>query len=405
MRILSLWICLVLGGISFPARSEGRLEAHFQKIGLAAKAASGGEGGSLRFIMRNPGDGPVSYNIQGYPVPSRSGFFSNNLLLVVGPDGKEVAYIGPYVEFENDLRNLPAGQTIINEIDVAKNYAVEPGVTYQISLKYPPVYFIAPSMKAESARETARGQPHQVVVKGISESFSQRSISTSRSHRSFISPSSLPTDVACSGSQSDDFNSAMSIATAKVTEALFTNSSHYTFDLSTDPITTYFHYWSRFWRWFGAHQDPVPPDAVGGSDSQVDQRLLAVYTRMTGQTGDESSVISITCDCAAYSNDPVADQPFAYVFPNELYTIRLCPKFFTSPETASDPELVGRSKTIYHEFTHFDDFLSGGTVHVLRNGLQQNNMAQAEALVAEDPLIARTNTYNWVYFIQNWDNQ
>ena len=124
---------------------------------------------------------------------------------------------------------------------------------------------------------------------------------------------------------------------------------------------------ARYAAWFGA------PD--GTRATAVAHHFDAIRTAFADRP--------LTVDCAC-------TQPwYAYVYPNQPYTIHVCKAFWTAPPTGTD----SRGGTLVHELSHFtvvagtDDWVYG--------------QADAAALAGSDPARAVDNADSHEYFGEN----
>lgn len=149
----------------------------------------------------------------------------------------------------------------------------------------------------------------------------------------------------------------------------------------------------------------MDPTDVTTDDSFVDRLALAINLRTNGSG---SSPITVTCDCSRFSSLPPANQPYAYVDRGIPYEINTCPNYWASPETPNgSPELPGRVSILQHEFSHFDDICSNGSIDYVNSadGDPYNSVADTEFLVGSSRSMVVRNSYNWGFFYLNWYGQ
>ena len=124
---------------------------------------------------------------------------------------------------------------------------------------------------------------------------------------------------------------------------------------------------ARYTTWFGTYD-------------------LARYTTVTNHFNAITNAFTnagITFDCGCKQNY------YAYVYPNQPYTIYLCKVFWTAPLTGTDL----KAGTLIHEMSHFnvvastDDWVYG--------------QAGAKSLAISDPNKAIDNADNHEYFAEN----
>lgn len=124
---------------------------------------------------------------------------------------------------------------------------------------------------------------------------------------------------------------------------------------------------ARYTAWFGP----------------VDNARATTVARHVDAIRDAFATRPITVDCACTRSW------YAYVYPNEPYTIHVCKAFWTAPLTGTD----SRGGTLLHEMSHFtvvagtDDWVYGQTA--------------AAALAGSDPARAIDNADSHEYFGEN----
>jgi peptidyl-Lys metalloendopeptidase len=115
----------------------------------------------------------------------------------------------------------------------------------------------------------------------------------------------------------------------------------------------------------------------------VDNARATTVARHFAAIRDAFATRQITVDCACNKSW------YAYVYPNEPYTIHVCKAFWTAPMTGTD----SKGGTLVHEMSHFtvvagtDDWVYG--------------QAAAAALAGSDPDRAIDNADSHEYFSEN----
>lgn len=115
----------------------------------------------------------------------------------------------------------------------------------------------------------------------------------------------------------------------------------------------------------------------------VDNARATTVARHVAAIRDAFATRPITVDCAC------SQRWYAYVYPNEPYTIHVCKAFWTAPLTGTD----SKGGTLVHEMSHFtvvagtDDWVYG--------------QAAAAALAGSDPDRAIDNADSHEYFSEN----
>lgn len=124
---------------------------------------------------------------------------------------------------------------------------------------------------------------------------------------------------------------------------------------------------ARYTKWFGA------------SDAGRIAHVKANYTAIKGAF--DSKPITVDCGCKKTY--------YAYVYPNQPYTIYVCKAFWTAPMTGTD----SKGGTLVHEMSHFtatagtDDWVYG--------------QSGAASLAISDPAKATDNADSHEYFGEN----
>ncbi len=124
---------------------------------------------------------------------------------------------------------------------------------------------------------------------------------------------------------------------------------------------------SRYTTWFGVYNF--------SHYSTVKTHFAAISSAM------DTAPVTFDCGCKK--------KYYAYVYPNQPYTIYLCSVFWTAPLTGTD----SKAGTLIHEMSHFtvvagtDDFVYG--------------QAGAKNLAITDPAKAVNNADNHEYFAEN----
>lgn len=125
----------------------------------------------------------------------------------------------------------------------------------------------------------------------------------------------------------------------------------------------------RYDRWFGAY-DAVRFDTVLEHFDSIERTL-----------GAQETEFDCRCD--------EADSVFAYVFPNQPYTVHLCPAFWAANIDGTD----SRAGTIVHELSHFTIIAGTDDIAYGQRG--------AQSLAGADPTQAINNADSHEYFAEN----
>jgi peptidyl-Lys metalloendopeptidase len=128
----------------------------------------------------------------------------------------------------------------------------------------------------------------------------------------------------------------------------------------------------RYSTWFGA--------ANNTRQTTVKTHLNNIYNTL------ENEQVTFDCDCSAVDK---SDETFAYVYPNQPYTIHICGAFWNAELTGTDSQ----AGTIVHETSHFT-VVAGTDDHVY-------GQAGAKELAISAPENAIQNADSHEFFAEN----
>ncbi len=283
-------------------------------------------------------------------------------LFEVKRDGVKVAYLGAHYK-----RPAPSA---------ADYFLLKPGKSYQQTVELSALYDMSItgdysiSYQAESfnlfnsdTQGLSVGRANAGHLKSNDASFTVNG----RLPRGYVAPS--PQRLAaqtlagslsfnrCTASQQADITTA--VANAKTYSA---NASSYLAAGVAGP---------RYTTWFGAYS--------AANYSTVSNHFSAI--------GDAFNNQAVTVDCGCKKTY------YAYVYPNQPYTINVCKAFWTAPMTGTD----SKAGTLIHEMSHF-------TVVAGTDDLAYGQSA-AKSLAISDPLKAINNADSHEYFAEHTPSQ
>lgn len=258
-------------------------------------------------------------------------------LFTVSRDSAKVDYVGAYYKRTaptgNDYVTLKAGESFTRTVDLGLYYDLSASGVYE--LEYDANVTGLASNKLQLAVDgRAGGAPLVIVPDAVSGSTS------------FIS---------CTAARQADLITARNNASTYAAGALSYLNAHTS---ST----------SRYATWFGIFST--------ANYNTVKSHYTAIGSAMDTQP--------ITFDCTCKKKTT-----YAFVYPNQPYTITLCGAFWTAPATGTD----SKAGTLIHEMSHFnvvagtDDWAYGQT--------------NAKALAISDPAKAIDNADSHEYFAEN----
>lgn len=270
-------------------------------------------------------------------------------LFAITRDGQRVAYQGPLVKRVKpeaaDHVKIAAGQTL--------NYSVELTGSYDLSQNGRYAIQYAARGHRGSAAEPMNSDAMYLWLEGRSAK-----VGTSASVLpSAVTPAaaSLSYTGRCTASQITQLQSAVTAATN-----YSTSSATYLSGISSGT--------ARYTTWFGTYS--------------AANRATALDHFQKAANAFQTQALTLDCSCKKKGT-------FAYVYPNQPYTIYVCGAFWTAPMTGTD----SKGGTLVHEMMHFtviagtDDWAYGQT--------------NAKALAISDPIKALNNSDNHEYFAEN----
>ena len=272
-------------------------------------------------------------------------------LFAVTRNSEPVAYTGAHYKRPpvtgRDYISLKAGESITHTVNLADYYDLSQSGQYE-------VFYAVASFQLFDQKANGFKYRDSLISEKISISVEGRAPKGKPTPPPTPGPGGT-TFNACTADQQPLLMQARMDATAYATE-----SKNYLANLNTS--TT-----QRYPEWFGAF-------SIGRYNTVV----------------SHFNAISNAFNTAGITFDCKCKQPYyAYVYPNEPYTIYLCKVFWQAPPTGTD----SKAGTLIHEMSHFD--VVAGTDDVIYG------QAGARDLADSDPDLAITNADSHEYFAEN----
>lgn len=279
-------------------------------------------------------------------------------LFAVTRDGQPVTYLGRLVKRAApgpaDFVALAAGATLSAVTELTKHYDMSGGGEYVIAYRIDLLEGIG-----------ASGAGDVGDVGGLRETVESNAVAVWRE-----GPSSSPLpawNAAPAAESSLSTNNCSTSQSTAVTTAVGNATNYSTGAKSYLDSRSWSTVGSRYTTWFGA--------ANSGRFNTVSSHFNAI--RSAFQTAP------IVVDCAC-------DEPYyAYVYPNQPYTIYVCNAFWTAPATGTD----SKAGTLVHEMSHFN-VVAATDDHVY-------GQSACRGLATSQPNLAVQNADSHEYFAEN----
>ncbi|WP_257459179.1 M35 family metallo-endopeptidase [Archangium lipolyticum] len=269
-------------------------------------------------------------------------------LLQVKLAGAPVAFQGPHYKRpaaqEKDYITLEAGESTTSTVDLGEVYDLSQTGQYIIR------FTVAP----KQLHGNASFQGGKIESNEVSLWIEGRALAQARPG-DVVSLGTLSFSGRCSTTQQSTIIEAINAASAMANDS----NAYLT---GTTPSGT-----PRYSTWFGAFS------TSGWSTAQSHFAKI--------KDGFDTKPITIDCGCKK--------NYYAYVYPNQPYTIYVCSAFWSAPMTGTD----SKGGTLIHEMSHFT-VVAGTDDHVY-------GQAGAKNLALTNPTNALDNADNHEYFAEN----
>lgn len=363
LRLVVLLTSVV--GAVFGVTALAAAEAPKLSVALSAPAAAFDAtiGVHVDVTLTNHGATPVSVLTWNTPFEG-----IRNDIFRVTRDGQPVRYVGPMVKRAKpqpaDYLTLAAGASKTVRINLAEAYAFDAAGAYQAQFDGTvlDVATTTPSVAAAARRlDTATTVPLSSAAVTLQVTTGRRSALSPSSEKPTVGPAT-PTFKSCSATRMTQ------LSTALVNAETIARNAYVALDAT--PVASRATA-RRSKLWFGAYT------------AARYALVRAHYYKIATATKTKSYAFDCTCqDTGA----------FAYVYPDQPYTVYLCGAFWTARATGTD----SKAGTLVHESSHFT-VLAGTQDYVY-------GQSGAKSLAIGNPAHAVMNADNHEYFAENTPN-
>lgn len=334
MAVLAAVLLAAAWPVASPAAAGPGLQA---TLSATATTVGADDPVTVRVTLANPT--PVAIAVPAWDTPARG---IRGPIFSVTRDGTAVAYTGPLAKralpSAVDVVQIPAGGSRSWEVDLGTAWAFTVSGTYAVRLASTSVS--APSNEVLLA-VAARPAPAATAA-GIAPRSGTRTV----------------TVTGCSAGQETQARAAVTNADAYAAAAV----------AYFDALRT----GQRYVQWFGAY-GPTRWNTVASHFDLIH---------------DVTSSRNIALECASIA-DCGGLGVYAFVYPNQPYTVHLCSAFWTADATGTD----SRAGTLIHEISHFT-VVAGTDDHAY-------GQSAAASLASTNPGLAVDNADNHEYFAEN----
>lgn len=271
-------------------------------------------------------------------------------LFAVMRNGEPVAYTGPHYKRPavtgRDYISLRAGQSVSYTVNLAEYYDLSQSGDYEVFYAVASFQLFDEKANAFQYRDSLTSEKINIRVEGRTPKG-----------RPTPPPTPAPGGTAFNACTLDQQSLLLQ---AREQAKAYSNESR-------DYLNSHNSGTPRYLEWFGAYSS--------SRYTTVRNHFVAIADAMT------NAGVTFDCKCK---------QPYyAYVYPNQPYTIYLCKVFWQAPLSGTD----SKAGTLIHEMSHFD--VVAGTDDVVYG------QAGARDLADTDPNAAITNADSHEYFAEN----
>jgi len=330
------------------ATAADRLDTDLSRIAVKLSASKSSlaapEGVSVTVTLTNGANHPVRLLKWNTPVDG-----VNEPLFTVTRDGADVVYLGRHYKRPapraKDYVVLGAGESLTRTVDLAETYDLSETGNYTIHYR------------ADAPYEVAEGETQVAeLVSNDVGLFVEGRPSARAARKAAVTPHIGTTSYSggCTSSEKSSLATALNGAASYATGAL-----NY---LNGTPGSK-----PRYTTWFGAYT------------SSRWSTAKTHYTKIKSAFDNED--FTLDCSCT--------DDYYAYVYPDEPYTVYLCNAFWDAPQTGTD----SKAGTLVHETSHFT--VTAGTDD------HEYGQSACKSLAKSSPTQALDNADSHEYFAEN----
>lgn len=311
--------------------------------------------GKVHFHIEN--NGTDSMHVLGWATPFED--VTSNMFVVVDQNGQRARYIGPYYKRSEptaeDYFELKPGETRAVEIDLTAYYDMRAGGTYSVSYAPRGGELLLEARQVERGGARLLARPIQTEAStlwvdaapdaGLTAPFRGRSPQhVLPTDENLVMAAASNSFIKCSNTQQAGIAPARDSAVSYAGGANSYISTHSS--ATAGP---------RYSWWFGT--------STSGNYALIGSHFTNLQSALSTQP--------YTFDCGCKQK-----RTYAFVYPDQAYTVHLCGAFWTAPNTGTD----SRAGTLIHESSHFtvvagtDDYAYGQTA---AHNLALTNVAEA----------------------------
>jgi peptidyl-Lys metalloendopeptidase len=283
-------------------------------------------------------------------------------LFAVTRDGQPVTYLGRLVKRAapgaSDFVALGPGETLSGTTELTQHYDMAAGGEYVVAYRRDRLESIGGIGPVGASGASGAGGAFKGTAESAAVAVWREGPTSGPDLGGFDAPvgEGVPSTVNCSASETSAVNTAL------------TNATNYASDSKSYlDARTFSTVGARYTTWFGA--------ANSGRFSTVSSHYNAIRSAF------QTAPVVVDCNCD--------EDYFAYVYPNQPYTIYVCNAFWSAPATGTD----SKAGTLVHEMSHFN-VVAGTDDHAY-------GQSACTGLAASQPSQAVDNADSHEYFAEN----
>jgi peptidyl-Lys metalloendopeptidase len=361
MRFRAL-LAVALSCVSFTGWAKGSVAVNLMLLERGA-----GQEVNVQLTFTNTGNHAV--RMLNWYVPDGE---PEDDVFTVTRDGREVSYMGPHIKraaaTEADFIVLAPGESVTRIADIGAYYDISKSGEYSIQYNVLESHLmrqasangqrgrLSPELEVFSGPEYVTSNEVSTQLAGRKNPFHEQAMNAKADAtvERGIGLSSVSFAGRCSATQQATILDAVAAASNMANGAV----SY----LNGTPSAT-----QRFTTWFGSYSS--------ANWGQIKGHFANIKDAF------DNKPVTVDCSCKKTY--------YAFVYPNQPYTIHVCKAFWSAPLTGTD----SKGGTLIHEMSHFtvvagtDDWAYGQTA--------------AKSLALSNPVNARDNADSHEYFAEN----